>query len=73
MIRSMTAFSHQESVTESGKLNWEIRTVNHRYLDIGIRLPEEFRAHENTYRQLIQSIRRPCMRYGMDQLNEDAA
>ncbi|MGB0848540.1 MAG: YicC/YloC family endoribonuclease [Thiolinea sp.] len=55
MIRSMTAFSHQESITEHGKLNWEIRTVNHRYLDIGIRLPEEFRAQENTYRQLIQS------------------
>ncbi len=55
MIRSMTAFSHQESVTENGKLNWEIRTVNHRYLDVSIRLPEEFRAQENTYRQLIQS------------------
>lgn len=55
MIRSMTAFSHQESIAENGKLNWEIRTVNHRYLDISIRLPEEFRAQENTYRQLIQS------------------
>lgn len=55
MIRSMTAFSHQESVTENGKLNWEIRTVNHRYLDVSIRLPEEFRAQENAYRTLIQS------------------
>ena len=55
MIRSMTAFSHHELITENGKLNWEIRTVNHRYLDIGIRLPEEFRAQENSYRQLIQS------------------
>lgn len=55
MIRSMTAFAHQESITEKGRLAWEIRTVNHRYLDIGIRLPEEFRAHENSYRKTLQN------------------
>lgn len=54
MIRSMTAFAHCESSSLQGKLSWEIRTVNHRYLDVSIRLPEEFRAQENTFRQLIQ-------------------
>ncbi|MEZ5536389.1 MAG: YicC/YloC family endoribonuclease [Thiolinea sp.] len=55
MIRSMTAFAHCESSSPQGKLGWEIRTVNHRYLDVSIRLPEEFRAQENAFRQLIQS------------------
>ncbi len=55
MIRSMTAFAHHESATPQGKLNWEIRTVNHRYLDVSIRLPEEFRAQENAFRATIQS------------------
>ncbi len=55
MIRSMTAFAHCQSTTPQGKLSWEIRTVNHRYLDVTIRLPEEFRAQENDFRQSIQS------------------
>lgn len=54
MIRSMTAFSHRENTSESGSLSWEIRTVNHRYLDISIRLPEEFRSQENAFRSQIQ-------------------
>lgn len=54
MIRSMTAFSHQENTSENGSLSWEIRTVNHRYLDISIRLPEEFRSQENAFRSQIQ-------------------
>ncbi len=49
MIRSMTAFAHCESSSPQGKLSWEIRTVNHRYLDISLRLPEE------TFRQRIQN------------------
>ncbi|MEZ5479911.1 MAG: YicC/YloC family endoribonuclease [Thiolinea sp.] len=55
MIRSMTAFAHHEASSPQGKLSWEIRTVNHRYLDISIRLPEEFRAQENAFRATIQS------------------
>lgn len=54
MIRSMTAFSHQENTSDNGSLSWEIRTVNHRYLDISIRLPEEFRSQENAFRSQIQ-------------------
>lgn len=55
MIRSMTAFSHRELTTEHGTLNWEVRTVNHRYLDISLRLPEEFRSQENSFRETIQN------------------
>ena len=55
MIRSMTAFAHQESVTSEGKLSWELRTVNHRYLDVSLRLPEEFRALENNFRNQLQN------------------
>lgn len=55
MIRSMTAFSHRELTTEHGILSWEIRTVNHRYLDISLRLPEEFRCLENSFREAIQN------------------
>ena len=55
MIRSMTAFSHRELKTEQGTLSWEARSVNHRYLDISLRLSEEFRSQENTFRDLIQT------------------
>jgi uncharacterized protein (TIGR00255 family) len=55
MIRSMTAFSHRELTTEHGTLSWELRTVNHRYLDISLRLPEEFRSQENSLRETIQA------------------
>ncbi|WGZ93950.1 MAG: YicC family protein [Candidatus Thiothrix putei] len=54
MIRSMTAFSHRELTIEHGTLQWEARTVNHRYLDISLRLPEEFRSQENSFRDIIQ-------------------
>ncbi len=54
MIRSMTAFAHRELTTEHGTLNWEARTVNHRYLDISLRLPEEFRSLESSLREIIQ-------------------
>ena len=56
MIRSMTAFSHRELTTPHGTLSWEARTVNHRYLDISLRLPEEFRSLENSLRDSLQAV-----------------
>ena len=53
MIRSMTAFSRQEASSEVGDLVLELRTVNHRYLDISLRLPEELRNLEPTLREQI--------------------
>jgi uncharacterized protein (TIGR00255 family) len=42
----MTGFSSIERQYEFGRLSWEMRSVNHRYLDYGLRLPEEFRTLE---------------------------
>ncbi|MEN8710693.1 MAG: YicC/YloC family endoribonuclease, partial [Arenicellales bacterium] len=39
MTASMTAFSRNHMSTSWGQLIWEIRSVNHRYLDISFRLP----------------------------------
>ena len=53
MIRSMTAFSRQEVSGDLGDLILELRTVNHRYLDISLRLPEELRNLEPVLREQI--------------------
>ncbi len=55
MTSSMTAFSRQEESASWGRATWEIRTVNHRYLDIAIRLPEELRMLENSARERISA------------------
>jgi uncharacterized protein (TIGR00255 family) len=51
MIRSMTGFARRERQFSWGHLAWELKTVNHRYLEITCRLPEEFRAAEADFRQ----------------------
>lgn len=51
MIRSMTAFARSERQGEWGKLTWELRSVNHRYLDLYPRLPEELRFLEPAVRE----------------------
>ena len=51
MLRSMTAFGRFESESEFGVLAWELRSVNHRYLDVSIRLPEELRTIESELRK----------------------
>ena len=59
MIRSMTGFARRERQYPFGLLAWELKTVNHRYLEIGCRLPEEFRGAESDFRQAIAaSVRR---------------
>ena len=47
----MTAFSRQSSQNEWGILVWELRSVNHRFLDLSIRLPESLRALETVVRE----------------------
>jgi len=49
----MTAFSRQEQAAETGELSLEIRSVNHRYLDMNLRLPEELRACEPLIREQV--------------------
>lgn len=53
MTRSMTAFARHEEQTELGTLNWEIRSVNHRYLEVAFRLEESFRPMEMAMRKLV--------------------
>jgi len=47
----MTAFARRDLQAEWGSLAWEIRSVNHRYLELFIRLPEELRPIENKIRE----------------------
>jgi len=52
VTRSMTAFSRHEQVSDQGTLIWEIRSVNHRYLELALRLEESFRPLEMDIRKL---------------------
>ena len=54
MVYSMTAFSRQQLENEWGSLTWEIRSVNHRYLEPSVRLPENFRSLENPIRKQLR-------------------
>lgn len=54
MIYSMTAFARHEIQAKWGCAVWEIRSVNQRYLETFFRLPEQFRALENTLRETLR-------------------
>ena len=53
MIRSMTAFAAGERCTTWGTLGCELRAVNHRFLELGIRTPDELRALEPALREAV--------------------
>ncbi|MBI2993440.1 MAG: YicC family protein [Gammaproteobacteria bacterium] len=53
MIASMTAFGRLERSGEWGSAIWEVRSVNHRYLEMAIRLPEDLRGLEPAVRERI--------------------
>ena len=48
----MTGFARVEAQVPGARLVWEVRSVNSRYLDLTLKLPEEFRALESELRQL---------------------
>jgi uncharacterized protein (TIGR00255 family) len=52
MINSMTGFASGELSTAAGELQWELRTVNHRYLETQFKLPEGFRKQEAALKEL---------------------
>ncbi|MGH8282271.1 MAG: YicC/YloC family endoribonuclease [Gammaproteobacteria bacterium] len=54
----MTGFARAENHGPAGTLTWELRTVNHRYLDISLRLPEELRALEPDCRVHVAQVLR---------------
>ncbi|MDH1263920.1 MULTISPECIES: YicC/YloC family endoribonuclease [unclassified Pseudomonas] len=54
MIHSMTAFARTEQAVAIGTLSWELRSVNHRYLEPHLRLPESFRDLEGAVREALR-------------------
>lgn len=56
MICSMTGFARRETRGDWGELVWELRSVNHRYLDISLRLPEALRMLEPTIREKVAAV-----------------
>jgi len=55
MLHSMTGFARETAETAIGTLTWEIRAVNHRYLDVQFKLPEDLRPKEQSFRQQASS------------------
>jgi uncharacterized protein (TIGR00255 family) len=53
MTASMTAFARHTGDGEWGRATWELRSVNHRYLEIALRLPEELRGLESAVRERV--------------------
>jgi TIGR00255 family protein len=53
MIRSMTAYASAETTGPAGTLSCELRTVNHRYLELSPRLPDDLRGYESQLRERI--------------------
>jgi len=58
MIHSMTGFARREASGPWGQLTCELRSVNHRYLEPGFRLPEELRGLEGELRQTLAKLLR---------------
>ena len=58
MIRSMTGYGRFEAENEDSRLTVEIKSVNHRYCDISIRLPKKLNAFENDIRRQVKEDRK---------------
>ncbi|QSX37569.1 YicC/YloC family endoribonuclease [Shewanella sedimentimangrovi] len=54
MIQSMTAYARIEHKASWGNASWEIRSVNQRYLETYLRLPEQFRSLEPVLRDKLR-------------------
>ncbi len=55
MIKSMTGFGRCEKVTDQYKISVEIKSVNHRYLDMSIKMPKKFNYFEAALRNLLKN------------------
>jgi len=56
MLHSMTGFARESVETTLGTLTWEIRAVNHRFLDVQFKLPEDLRPKEQAFRQQASAV-----------------
>lgn len=54
MVQSMTAFARAQVQQPWGEATWEIKSVNHRFLDINMRVPDSFRSLEMVWRDLLK-------------------
>ena len=54
MTKSMTAFARIQQSLDEGELIWELRSVNHRFLELHLKMPEDFRASETRFREILQ-------------------
>ncbi|WP_133139002.1 YicC/YloC family endoribonuclease [Legionella genomosp. 1] len=54
MTNSMTAFAREQIQVDGMIFCWEIRSVNHRYMDVSFRLPEDWRFLENDLRTMLR-------------------
>jgi uncharacterized protein (TIGR00255 family) len=54
MITSMTGFGRRQSPWQDGTVTIEVKSVNHRFLETGIRLPKSMSALEDTFKKAIQ-------------------
>jgi len=75
VLKSMTAFARVQETCDAGTLTWELRSVNHRYLEPGLKLPEDFKALEPEIRKLIsQYLKRGKidlgLRYKLNRVDE---
>lgn len=55
MLKSMTGYGKSESVTNAGKLTIEIRSVNHRYGEILVKLPRQFMSLESEIKKRVSN------------------
>jgi uncharacterized protein (TIGR00255 family) len=71
----MTGFARESVETDIGTLTWEIRAVNHRYLDVQFKLPEDLRPQEQAFRQQASATlgrgKVECALYFRRAFNED--
>jgi len=54
MIYSMTAYARHEMQNEEVAIYWDIRSVNHKYLELSLKVPEELRELEHVFRDIIK-------------------
>jgi len=74
VLRSMTAFARVQETCDAGTLTWEIRSVNHRYLEPGLKLPEDFKSLEPEIRKLLaRYLKRGKIDIGLRYKMNDAA
>ena len=56
MLKSMTGFGRCENVTNEYKISVEMKAVNHRYLDLSIKMPKKFNYFEASIRTLLKGF-----------------